>query len=274
MRPTRAIGMAAFGAAVAAAGTASAEQPRDYFLNPPPPGTYANLDVYTVGIQASLEDRRDLEEGMSMAYNRVSGVVGLPYGDASYNLDARVFLFTLGGSVGYRHVWKNHTFAFGDPDTGRKKRVQRESDLLTDETGFPYGEGRLRLTIPLDSFFMVNTATVRWEDQRDNTFDWYHGNIHDGGTYWKYDGVLFYRHRDFGAIGPTVRYMSYEREGLSKSDFTYGFTFGSRPGWKRGSDLFLFQMLFNFGDDDYGLHGYRIDAPFTVLAVYRAVVPL
>ena len=80
-------------------GRAQAELPRDYFLNPPTAGTFAHLDAYTVGVQASVENRAHLEEGMSMLHTRVSGIVSYPYADGSFNLDARVFLFTLGGSV-------------------------------------------------------------------------------------------------------------------------------------------------------------------------------
>ena len=208
-----------------------------------------------------------------MLYDRASAVVSFPYVDGSYNLDVRAFIFTLGGSVGYRHVWRNHTFARGTPfsQTGRDARVQREKDEVFDDAGFPYWEGRLRATIPLDSFFMLNTATLRGEDQKNNTFDWYHGDIHDGGTYFKYDGVLFYRHRDFGAIGPTVRYTSYKREGQPlKQPWAFGFTVGTRPAWKKGTDLLLLQVLMKPGDDQYGTHAYH--APITVLGVYRATV--
>ena len=184
-----------------------AEQPRDYFLDPPTAGLFSHSDVYNVGLQQSIESRSHLEEGMSMLHLRASGIASYPYADGSANVDARVFLFTLGASGGYRHVYRDHTFAPGEERT-REARLDREEADEIGSQGFPYAEGRLRLVIPLDMFFMVNTATMRWEDGNDNSFDWFHGIVHDSGTMFKYEGVLFFRHRDFGGIGPYVRYMN------------------------------------------------------------------
>src|SRR5262245_30986730 len=119
------------GQAVALAGTlvwsraAFAEQPRDYFLDPPTAGTFVHSDAYNVGIQESIEQRSHLEEGMSMLHLRASGIVSYPYAEGSGNVDARVFLFTLGGSGGYRYVYRDLTFAPGESRT-RKARLDRE----------------------------------------------------------------------------------------------------------------------------------------------------
>ena len=259
---------------------AQAEMPRDYFLNAPPAGTYAHLDAYTVGAQVSLENRADLEEGMSMLHTRVSGIASYPYADGSLNLDARVFLFTLGGSVGYRHVWRDHTFAPGE-DKSRDARNDREDAGDIDSQGFSYAEGRLRLVIPLDSFFMINTGTVRDEGRNDNSFDWFHASVHDGGTFYKYEGTLFFRHRDFGAIGPYLRVMDVpvtrdDGSHTRSTDVHYGLVFGTRPGFitprNGNSDLFLLQAVTKFGDDEFGLHAYRV--PMYFLAVYRASLEL
>ncbi len=160
-----------------AAASARAELPRDYFLDAPAAGTYSMSDVYNVGAQQSLENRAHLEEGMSMLTTRLSGIASYPYADGSINLDARVFLFTLGGSAGYRHVYRNHTFEPGE-DSSRDARNDRESDGDFDSQGYAYGEGRLRMVIPLDPFFLISTNTLRWEDADDNSFDWLHANTH------------------------------------------------------------------------------------------------
>ncbi len=260
--------------------TASAEMPRDYFLNAPTAGTFAHLDAYTVGTQASLENRADLEPGMSMLHTRLSGILSYPYTDGSLNLDARVFLFTLGGSLGYRHVYRDHTFAPG-ADSSREARNQTEKDAAQGSQGFPYWEGRLRFVVPLDSFFLINTGTLRNEERNDNSFDWLHATVHDSGMLGKYEATLFYRHIDFGAIGPYFRYMNLRKtqsDGGHKreSELAYGLVFGTRPGFitPRGgnSDLFLIQTAFMFGDEDFGLHAYRV--PMYFLAVYRASLSL
>lgn len=270
-------------------GVAHAELPRDYFLDPPTPGTYLLSDAYTVGGQLSVENRAHLEEGMSMLTTRVTGTASLPYGEGGLHMDARVFLFTLGGSVGYRHVWRNIAF---DPGEARDRtaRKQVEDDKAFDGKGFPYYEGRLRLTLPLDSFFMVNTLTTRYEGVADNTFDWFHANVHDGGVLYKYEGTLFFRHRDFGGIGPYFRWLSSpksetvdgEFEPHRRTEWAVGLVYGTRPGLVRprhgNSDLLLFQLVFEPGQgktsDEFGLQGYQTKIPLYPLLVYRAALRL
>jgi hypothetical protein len=257
-----------------------AEPKRDYFLDAPAAGTYTHIDGYNVGTQASLEDRRHLEEGMSMFHTRVSGVLSYPYADGSLNLDARAFLFTLGGSVGYRQVYRDFTYAPG-ADTSREKRLELDEDKEFGSQGFAYGEGRLRLVVPLDPFFLVSSGTLRWEDCNDNSFDWFHSNVHDGGQLNKVEATLFFRHRDFGAIGPYVRYMDMPvtknsgRHGRDQQ-LHYGFVYGTRPGFIRprhgNIDLFLLQVIADFQDDEFGVHTYRV--PAYILAVYRATLRL
>ncbi len=261
-------------------GEARAEPKRDYFLDAPTAGTFTHIDGYNVGTQVSLEDRRHLEEGMSMLHTRVSGIVSYPYADGSLNLDARVMLFTLGGSIGYRQVYRDFTYAPG-ADTSRDARLKLDEDKEFGSQGYAYGEGRLRLVVPLDSFFLLTTGTMRFEDCNDNSFDWYHSNVHDGGRIMKVEGTLFFRHRDFGAIGPYVRYMDIpvtRKSGRHGRDgqLHYGFVYGTRPGFIRPTrgniDLFLLQVVADLSDDDYGVHSYRI--PAYILAVYRATLRL
>lgn len=263
-----------------AAAAAQAELPRDYFLDAPAAGTFSMSDVYNVGAQQSIENRAHLEEGMSMLTTRLSGIASYPYADGSLNLDARLFLFTLGGSAGYRQVYRNHTFAAG-ADSSRDVRNDRESDKDFDAQGFGYGEGRLRVVVPLDPFFLISTNTLRYEGVDDNSFDWMHANMHDGGTLFKSEATLFYRHRDLGGIGPYARVMNVPRtkdDGghRRETELHYGLVFGTRPGLvtPRGgnADLFLLQLVFKFGDEDYGLHPYRL--PLYPLAVYRVVFRL
>jgi hypothetical protein len=262
------------------AGAAAAEQPRDYFLDAPTAGTFAHLDAYTVGAQASLENRADLEQGMSMLHTRLSGIASYPYADGSANVDLRVFLLTVGASAGYRHVYRDHTFNAGE-DRSLSARNDREKDGNIGSQGFGYYEGRARLVIPLDSFFMIHTGTLRHEDRNDNSFDWFHATVHDSGLVGKYEATLFYRHRDFGAVGPYFRYMNFERTDDAgkqerRGEVYFGGVIGTRPGFIRprggNTDLALLQVVVRTGDDIYGLHGYRI--PAYILGVYRATISL
>ncbi len=256
------------------AASAQAKTPRDYMLNPPSAGTFAHLDGYTVGAQASLENRAHLEEGMSMLHTRASVVGSFPYVEGSLNLDMRVFLFTFGGTIAYRRVHRNHTLPAGVANT-LDLRNERESDGLQNDQSFPWGEARLRMVVPLDMFFWINTGTLRWEDREDNSFDWFHGMPHDGGMLGRFDSAFLYRHRDFGAIGPYGRYMDLPKDGGREGKLYGGLLFMTRPGFIKAGrdavDLFLFQTLFT-GGDEFGLHGYRI--PIYLLAVYRASLRL
>ncbi|MBX3184754.1 MAG: hypothetical protein KIT72_04880 [Polyangiaceae bacterium] len=279
-------GAAAGGAALLAitlsAGAADAKTPRDYFLNPPPDGTDILLDAYTIGGQLSLENRAHLEEGMSMLYSRASAIYSYPFKEGTLNLDLRVFLFTLGASVGIRDVHRDHTLIPGEdfdgdgsPDSAadntRDARNTRESEGLHGSQTFPFWEGRFRLTVPLDSFFLMQTVTVRGEDRNDNSFDWFHAFPHDGGVLVRSDTTLFFRHRDFGAIGPALRYIDAPKEGGRAGRINYGISYGTRPGLSK-TDLFLVQTLFQFGEEEFGLHGYNI--PWYLLAVYRTAFAL
>jgi hypothetical protein len=106
-------------------------------------------------------------------------------------------------------------------------------------------------------------------------------NVHDGGQLNKVEATLFFRHRDFGAIGPYVRYMDMPvtknsgRHGRDQQ-LHYGFVYGTRPGFIRprhgNIDLFLLQVIADFQDDEFGVHTYRV--PAYILAVYRATLRL
>lgn len=279
MGPRVALALATTGVFSVALG-ARAELPRDYFLDAPAAGVFSHSDLYNVGLQQSLEHRMHLEEGMSMLHTRLSGVVSYPYAEGSLNLDVRVFLVTLGGSAGYRQVYRNHTFEPGE-DASRDRRNEREKAGEHDSQGYAFGEGRLRMVVPLDPFFLVTTGTLRWEGVDDNSFDWFHANMHDSGTLGKVDGTLFWRNPSFGGIGPYLRFMSvqktkddgsHEREG----ELHYGLTFGTRPGLVtprgRRSDLLLVQLITKLGDEEFGLHPYRL--PLYPLIVYRATLTL
>ncbi len=240
-------------------------QPRDYFLDAPKGGTWVHLDAVTVGAQASLEHRAPIEdESLGMFHVRGTATGTLGFGELSGHTDLRVLgMLTLGGSVGYRRVWNNKSFPDGVEGTRDARRA-----LASNAVSWPWTEARARLVIPLDFLWLVSNAAVRWEDQPDNTFDWFHTNMHDGGRVLRADATLFVRHGSFGGVGPTVRWMSLPRGGTHESELAYGMTLGTRIGAKRKNDLLLVQTLFRFGDATFGWHQLR--APVYAMVVYRA----
>jgi hypothetical protein len=260
--------------------------PRDYFLDVPPGGHFVHLDAFTIGAQANYEYRAHIEEDMSMLHARASGLVSYPYAEASANADVRFFLLTLGASYGYQWIYRDIAFPPDATDRSAARRNDLEQADRIGDQDFTFYEARAMLTVPLDSFFLLATGTLRHENRDDNTFDWLHANVHDGGLLAKLETTLFFRHKRFGALGPYLRYMDLPRTdprtGTSQreSELAYGFMFGTRVGLvkpTRGNvDLFLLMMAFRFGDDDFGIHGYRdvIDVPMFVLAAYRVTLAL
>ena len=302
MRLGKACVVAALGAMLFAPAEARAQHQRDAPLNPTPAGDFVMLDAILIGAQASYENRTHLEEGMSKLTTRVSGLISTPFSEGSLNLDVNVFLWAFGATVAYKNIHHNHQGI--DPNTGepdndfisRDTRVRQDDafndgDLskgLAESQAFPWAEGRVQLVVPMiegtDSpaltapLLMLNKATVRWEDRDDATFDWFHTTPHDGGVLLKHESTLFFRHRDLGAIGPSIRYMNLPRDGSRENELHYGLTFVSSPGWQK-SDIFLMQALFDFANDDFGQHPYQQiiweDLPgFQLLLVYRSIVEL
>lgn len=241
---------------------------RDYFLDPPAAGLWTHLDAFTLGGQASLEHRHEVDGDLTMLTTRVSGLASLGYGDLGAHADFRVAVLSFGGSVGYRQTFRYYPVPDGAKLT-RATRKDADDAKSYRGQGFTWAEGRTRLVIPLDSLWLVANYAVRSEDQPDVAFDWFHANVHSGGTLQKADATLFFRHPKFGAIGPAVRWMSLPRGGgTTENELAFGFTFGTRPGFKRGADLLLFQFMTVPKDDEFGFHVLR--APVYAMLIYRA----
>lgn len=273
-------------------------QSRDYFLDPPRPGTFVHADLFTVGAQATLEKRIAIEdETTGMLHLRANALASLGYADVGVHTDLRLLgLFTFGASAGYRRVWAS--FAYPEDNTREKRgdKVGRKEPpkSLAEEAGpkavnWPWFEARGRMVIPLESLWLVSNATLRWENlggdgadrtgqsgMLNNSFDWFHTNVHDPGLVQRYDSTLFFRHKSFGGIGPAVRFMKYKRtengETKNINELVYGVTFGTRPGWRRKDDLLLVQTLVDLKDTGktFGWHtGPLAKIPLYVMVIYR-----
>ena len=270
-------------------------QTRDYFLDPPRPGTFVHADVVTVGVQGALEKRIAIEDpSMGMFHVRASALASLGAAEGALHTDLRLLgLFTFGASAGYRRVWNNYSYATDNTREKRHDKVGRDGSATSpaDDPGpkvvsWPWLEARARMVVPLESLWLVTNAIMRWESvggdgadrtgasgMIDNSFDWIHTNVHDPGRMLRLDATLFYRHPSFGGLGPAVRYMKFKRQGQDVDELVYGFTFGTRPGFRRRDDVLLLQTLFDFKDQGktFGWHvGPLEKVPAYVMLIYRA----
>lgn len=253
-------------------------QQRDYFLDPPRRGTFVHADLFTAGVQATLEKRIALEdESLGMLHFRANAVGSIGFGDVGVNTDLRFLgMFTVGAGTGYRRVWNNFSppAEFANTRERRHDKVEPRGDKAVN---WPWFELRARMVIPLEPLWLVTNATSRWEgtvgdSMPANSFDWFHTNVHDPGQLTRLDATLFYRNKHFGGIGPTVRYMNLPRAGARETEVAYGITFGTRPGIFAKDDLLLVQTLFDFKDTkkEFGWHvGPLYKIPSYVMIIYR-----
>ena len=269
-------------------------QARDYFLDPPRAGTFVHGDVFTAGAQATLEKRVAIEdEGMGMFHLRANALASLGYADFGVHTDLRVLgMLTFGASAGYRRVWNNYAYPEDNSRAKRHDKVGRDgASVAADDPGpkvvsWPWFEARARLVVPLESLWLVSNAALRWESpfgdgtdrsgksgMLDDSFDWFHTNVHDPGRLFRLDATLFYRHPKFGGLGPAVRYMTFQRQGQRVDELVYGFTFGTRPGLRKKDDLLLLQVLLDLRDQNksFGWHvGPLEKVPAFIMIIYRA----
>lgn len=243
-------------------------QPRDYFLNAPKGGTWATFDAYTVGIQANLEHRHVIErEDYAAIIPRLGTIASLGFGEVGAHLDTRFLFFNFGASFGARRVWRTYAFPNGVEGT-RQARLDIDKDKAFTTENWLFGEWRVRMVLPVhENVFVATAATVRYEDCPENSFDWFHTTMHDGGLLVRYDASVLFRHPSFGALGPTFRAMQLPRKGGYESELAAGFTFGRRLGILKQNDLLLLNVLTRPGDQNFGFHILRM--PLFVLLAYR-----
>lgn len=256
------------GTCVASTAWAKPPQPRDYMLDPPRQGLWVHGDAFTVGAQASVEGRIPIEDESygHMAF-RFSALGSLGYGELAAHFDIREFLFTFGASIGVRDVWRTYDGPRGTEVT-RQQRLDEDSAKSFSAEIWPYAEARFRLVIPLESLWFVSNHVARYEGTPENTFDWFHVNVHDGGLLYRGDAVLFYRNKYMGALGPYVRYMNLPRGTGRDNELAFGLMYVVRLGIKHTDDLLSLQVLTRPADDEFGFQILRI--PLWVMLVYRA----
>lgn len=255
---------------------AHAGQPRDWVLRQRPEGTVANVDVVFPGFGTSLEYRKAIYGGANELLLRSEILAIVPLSEMLLEAELRILVFTIGVTGGIRDTYRNLDMS-KEPDLTRDNRARIEKAGGTDNALWGWGELRLRLTLPMNEYLVIDHITaLRKEGRPDRTFDWRSGIVHDGeilkSTTW-----MALKHRDWGAVAPLFQVVQASLGDRTQTFLNYGLALITRPGLFRRNDLALLEMIFNlgpeFGGDDatnyYGIHS--LDAPFVVRTGYRVV---
>ena len=256
------------------AGEARADSaPRDWFLNPPPAGNFVTADASTGGPQLGVERRDSIADEAGMTVLRASSLAGIGYGEVAALADVRFLFFTAGATAGYRQVWRTYA-PEREVAVTRRYRLDLDEQKASDSQGWAFGEARLRLALPLEGAVLVANHVLRYEGAPDNSYDWFHSTVHDGGWLFRFDATLFFRSPRLGAIGPLVRYLDLTRGQGREGEWAFGLAAGTRPGLVKTTspDLLLLQVLVRPGDDRFGIHLLR--APVFALLAYRVTFTL
>jgi hypothetical protein len=262
---------------------ARAEQPRDWMVAAQPGGTYANLDVIFPGIQAQIEHRMPIYGQANELNLKVNALPTLVFYESQADVDVRLVILSLGASVGIREVFHALEFQPAGSAAAYNAQARRDREFGGDFTksfsGF--GEGRVTLALPFNDNLVFNSINaVRYEGGRDRVFDWRLGIMRDSGTLFRSDTTLYLKATGFGAIGPRVQILNYKLDHQSNTQINYGFTFTTRPGFRRRNDILFISLLLGVGgtvngiptDEMYGNHLFKIPATFEI--AYRTVLEI
>ena len=263
-------------------------RPRDAFLRPKKPGTRLKIfGFWGPGMRTIVENYTSLEGDMSELHTQLIGDTNFGFAQGSLLADVRVFLLSLGVGAGYRHDWRNFQF---EPDASgrdhgsrvldRDTRDRKDDDVDFTVESFPWVELRTRLVLPGARFMAVSEAAYRYSDRPDNSFDWPLATVFDSGWHLRWETFLFYRHHDFGFIGPAARVLNVPRTNASgnqnrATDLHYGFVFGTRPDWSTAEHVILARVYAAFGLDDDDLMGASFyGAPIQIIVGYQSELEL
>jgi hypothetical protein len=264
--------------------SARAEQARDWMVAAQPGGTYLNLDVVFPGAQAQLEHRKPIYGQANELNFKISALPTIVFVESQADVDVRLVVLSLGASVGVRETFHALEFKPGMPMDAQARRDMEFGGFYTKSfAGF--GEGRATLALPFnDNLVFLSVNALRYEGGRDRVFDWRLGIMRDHGMLFRSDTTLFIKGSGFGAIGPRIQVLNYELDGLSNTQVNYGFTFTTRPGFRKRNDIFFLSLLIGVGgsvataqgpvptSEMYGNHIFK--APIVFEVAYRTVLEL
>lgn len=249
-------------------------------ISAPQNGTDVLVDAILPGAQVAIEHKLPIYGIANQLTLRGNALYTVPFYESQADVDIRMLVLTLGVSGGFRSDFGHMGFA-PDESIERGHRRERFIDGRVDTATWGYGEGRATLSLPINDYVLFNAVnTLRFEDSPDRSFDFRTGVVHDGGTLFKSDIMLFFKHRDLGGFAPMAQVLNF---GLGTHRFTeinYGFTIATRPGFRRADDILFLQVLFNPGstfgsyDNRYGYGLHLLFAPITFTLAYRMVLPV
>jgi hypothetical protein len=267
-------------ASLALAHSARADQRRDFMLERPPAGSMFILDYFGTGGQLTLEQRVPIYGAANEAVLAGSTMLTYPFGQVTGTASLRILFLELGTHFGYRTQWRNLTFEPGENgeyclDCDRKARRSLDPILGhgPNTSRFAFFEGRVQLYIPFNEHVVFSSfLAARFEDSPERTYDWVFATVKDGGVFSRWETFLFFKHRDWGGIGPYTQLMSLPRDGQHDQEFSFGFNAMTRLGLVDRNDMVFFTFLIQPGNDLYGQHTYF--SPVRAILVYRLYLAL
>ena len=206
------------------------------------------------GFRTVYDQRLELEQDMSELRFQLMGTVAVPLAELSAHLDARLFLMTLGASVGYHHEW--HLLRFEpDPETGRDRagqppapepparllppggdplppdedptttfvdldrsaRAMKDQNADVGTAGWAFYEGRWGFLWPGYGFMGVSTLAGRYDERPDVSYDWENATVYSSGWSFRWEGYFLLRERNTGFIGPALRVLHVPRHRVEGS---------------------------------------------------------
>jgi len=259
---------------------ARADQRRDYMLEGDAFGNHLFLDYFGTGGQLTLEHRGSIY-GKANSYSaNVAALVGYPLAQATATATLRFLFLELGGSVGYRTVWRNLSFEPGKNgsycsacDGAARRHQDHILGVGPDTDRYAFAEAKVQLYLPFnDNFVLTSLLAEGYQGLRPRSYDWFYTDVHDSGLITRWETLAFFKQRDWGAIGPYLQLLVLPRDGHHDSEFAWGFNAVARLGLIERNDLVFLTFLIRPGDPYYGQHSYF--APVRALIVYRVMLSL
>jgi hypothetical protein len=264
---------------LAGAEPARADQPRDYMFQIQPAGTFLLLDYFGTGGQVTVENRIKIFRDLNDLTTAVSLVPAYPLAETNTRADLRILFFSIGTTLAYRSVWRDLTFEPGkhsycvDCDRGSRRKMDEFFGRSPGSDQFGYAEVRARMLFPFNDYVVMDVSgALRYEDRHDRSFDWFYTTIYDHGTLGRFESDLFFKHKDWGGIGPYLQLLELPRDGQHVAQWAFGFNAVTRLGLLSRNDLLFLTFLIRPGDAMYGQHNYY--APIRSLLIYRMILNL